>query len=64
MRKDRDLNGDLNRLPMASSAGVLACAFRRRLGAGKKRNKLPRTEIGLRDAAPTRRRGRLRYVDT
>ncbi|HEY5909652.1 MAG TPA: hypothetical protein VJA21_03500 [Verrucomicrobiae bacterium] len=33
MRKNKGLNGDLDRLPLAGSAGVLACEFEHRPGA-------------------------------
>jgi len=53
MRKDKGLNGDLDRLPMACSAAVLGCEFEHRPGACPSNWR--------RDAALTRRRGRLRY---
>ena len=54
MRKDKGLNGDLDRLPIACSAAVLGCEFKHRPGACPLNWR--------RDAATTRRRGRLRYV--
>jgi hypothetical protein len=54
MRKDKGFNGDLDRLPMPCSAAVPGCGFWHRPGA--------RTRNWRRDAASTRRRGRLRYV--
>jgi hypothetical protein len=33
MRKDKGLNGDLDRLPMPCSAAVLGCGFQHRPGA-------------------------------
>ena len=49
-RKDKSLD----RLPVPCSAAVLGCGFEHRLGA--------RATNWRRDAAPTRRRERLRYV--
>ena len=56
MRKDKGLNGDLDRLPMRCSAAVLGCGFERRLAA---RSHFRVTNSDWqRDAAFTRRRGR------
>ena len=52
-RKDKGLNGDLDRLPVPCSAAVPGCGFKHRPGA--------RSLNWRRDAATTRRRGRLRY---
>jgi hypothetical protein len=46
-------NGDLDRMPMPRSAAVLGCEFKHRPGACPSNWR--------RDAATTRRRGRLRY---
>ena len=54
MRKDTGLDGDVARLPEQRSAAVLGCEFEHRLGACP--------QYWRRDAALTRRRGRLRYV--
>ena len=54
MRTDKGFIGDLNRLPTQCSAAVRGCGFEHRLGA--------RAKNWRRDAALTRRRGRLRYV--
>jgi len=54
MRKDKGLNGDLDRLLGQRSAAVPGCEFEHRLGACP--------QYWRRDAALTRRRGRLRYV--
>ncbi|MBI4327413.1 MAG: hypothetical protein HY674_19440 [Chloroflexi bacterium] len=54
MRKDKGLNGDLDRLPMPRSAAVPGCEFEHRPGACPPNWR--------RDATTTRRRGRLRYV--
>ena len=53
MRMDKELNGDLDRLSMPCSAAVPGCEFAHRPGA--------RSWNWRRDAALTRRRGRLRY---
>lgn len=53
MRKDKGLNGDLDPMPMPRSAAVPGCGFEHRPGA--------RSSHWRRDAAITRRRGRLRY---
>jgi len=58
MRKDKGLNGDLDRLPMPRSAAVLGCEFQHRPGAC---SFSPPSIHWRRDAASTRRRGRLRY---
>lgn len=58
MRKDKGLNGDLERLPRTRSAAVSGCEFQHRSGAWS----FSSTNIyWRRDAAHTRRRGRLRY---
>ncbi len=58
MRKDKGLNGDLDRLPMPRSAAVPGCGFEHRPGASS----FGSANIHWRrDAATTRRRGRLRY---
>ena len=53
MRKDKGLNGDLDRLPEHRSAAVPGCEFQHRPGACARNWR--------RDAARTRRRRRLRY---
>jgi hypothetical protein len=60
MRKDKGLNGDLDRLPMHCSAAVLGCGFERRLAACSHFHGT--NSDWQRDAALTRRRGRLRHV--
>jgi hypothetical protein len=58
MRKDKGLNGDLDRLPKPRSAAVPGCEFEHRPGACSFRS----IDIHRRrDAATTRSLGRLRY---
>lgn len=59
IRNDKGPNGDLDRLPMPCSVAVLGCGLKRRLAA--RRRSLAYLSCWQRDAAVTRRRGRLRY---
>ncbi len=63
MRKVKGFNGDLDRLPMQRSAAVPGCEFLHRPGAGNKCDEEFCGTHWRRDAARTRRRGRLRYVN-
>ena len=54
MRKDKGLNGELDRLPEERSAAVLGCEFEHRLGACPQNLR--------RVAARTRRQRSLRYL--
>ena len=46
MRKDKGLNGDLDRLPMTRSAGVLACELDHRPGGSSPKNpNLPEDDV-------------------